>query len=131
MKPCAGIIIENDNDELLLQLRDDEVKDFPNHWVLLGGAMEDGEKPRETLKREMKEELGIEIGEFEYFRTFDYNNKLKQVFFYKKINLDPKKINLMEGKEIRFFSKKDLDKVKFGFNIKEVINIFLESRKNE
>ena len=32
---------------------------FHNKWQLAGGALEFGEKPEETLVREMKEELGV------------------------------------------------------------------------
>lgn len=43
MKGCVGIIIENNKGEILLQLRDNNVKEFPNHWVFLGGVTKKGE----------------------------------------------------------------------------------------
>ncbi len=125
---CAGIIIENSKGEILLQLRDEKVKNFPNHWVLLGGASENGESPEQTVKREIKEEIGIELDDLEHFKDFSYG-PFNQSFFYKKIDLNLSEITLMEGKEIRFCSKKDILSLKFGFNIREVVKSFLSSSK--
>ncbi len=125
---CAGIIIENSKGEILLQLRDEKVKDFPNHWVLLGGGLENGESPEQTAKREIKEETGIELGNLKHFKNFSYR-QFNQAFFYKKMDLDPSEIVLKEGKEIRFFSKKDITGLKFGFNIREVVESFLSDSK--
>jgi 8-oxo-dGTP diphosphatase len=126
MKKGSGIIIENENGEILLQLREDDVKEFPDHWVLLGGGCEQGETPVEVIKREIKEEINIDIGNFEYFGNFRFNNKYDQYFFYKKLNLDLSKIKLNEGKAIKFFSKKEIQKLKLGFNMKEIIAEFFK-----
>jgi len=127
IRNSAGIIIENNEGKLLLQLRDDKVKKFPNCWVLLGGALEGDETPEEAVKREIKEEIGIEIENLKYFKNFNYEY-ITQSFFYKKMNLDLGKIDLKEGKEIKFFSKEDIGNLSLGFNIREVIDSFLLSQ---
>lgn len=121
---CVGIIIENTKGKILLQLRDSTVKKFPNCWVLLGGALEGDETPEQAIKREIKEEIDIELKNFEHFKNFNYK-KFNQSFFYKKIDLDLEKIDLKEGKQIRFYSKEEINNLDLGFNIKEVINDFL------
>lgn len=125
---CVGIIIENNEGKILLQLRDDKTKEFPNCWVLLCGALEGDETPEQAIKREIKEEIDIELKKFEYFKNFNHKN-FNQLFFYKKMNLDLGKIYFKEGKEIRFFSKEDINNLNLGFNIKEVINDFLFNLK--
>lgn len=54
----VGVIIENSKGEVLLQKRKDNGK-----WGIIGGGMELGESVEEVVRREAKEEAGIELGE--------------------------------------------------------------------
>lgn len=56
MTTACGVIIENLKGEILLQQRKDNEK-----WGIPGGAMEIGEKYVDVAKREVFEEVGIEI----------------------------------------------------------------------
>lgn len=56
-KGTSTAIIIKDN-KLLLLKRSEEP--FLNHWDLPGGFMQEKETPEQALRREMKEELGIE-----------------------------------------------------------------------
>ena len=47
--------------QLLLEKRGPEARVYANFWDVPGGHIEDGEDPDLALKREMREELGIEI----------------------------------------------------------------------
>lgn len=53
---CALI----DKDGRILMSRRPEGKDFAGKWEFPGGKMEEGEKPEQTVVRELREELGIE-----------------------------------------------------------------------
>ncbi len=55
----AAIII-NSKGEVLLAQRP-EGKRLAGKWEFAGGKIEEGETPEQALKRELKEELGIEI----------------------------------------------------------------------
>lgn len=69
----AGLIIL-DNNLYLCQLRSHIQGIFyPDHWGLFGGAIEPGECPEEGLKRELLEELGIEIDNAQYFTEFVFD----------------------------------------------------------
>ena len=61
----CGVIIENDKGEILLQKRRDN-----GCWALPGGSMEIGEKFVEVAKREVYEEVGLEIGELTLFGIY-------------------------------------------------------------
>ena len=123
MKKNVGIIIENDKGEILLQQRDDKVKLFPFCWTLFGGAMEEDESPEDAVKREIKEEIGLDISGFTHFNNFQFGS-IFQYIFYKNLNLDLSKINLNEGKDIRFFSFNEIKDLKLAFNMKEIIDKF-------
>ena len=51
---------------------------YPNMWDLAGGGREDDESPYETMRREVKEELGIDILESNIVWT-KYYESLTQV----------------------------------------------------
>jgi 8-oxo-dGTP diphosphatase len=54
-------------DRLLVTLRDDfDWIPFPGHWDFVGGEREPGETPRETLMREAREEVGLDLGGAEW-----------------------------------------------------------------
>ena len=57
MKKVAKAIIHED-DEFLLQLRDDDPSiSYPNCWSFFGGEIEQGESPWQALQRELDEEI--------------------------------------------------------------------------
>jgi 8-oxo-dGTP diphosphatase len=56
----ASAIIKNKSGEVLL-LKRGETKTFQSHWQLPEGKLEEKESPQEALKREVKEELGLDV----------------------------------------------------------------------
>ena len=52
----VGVIVENNDGEILLQKRKDNGK-----WAIIGGGMEIGESFEEVIRREAREETGIEL----------------------------------------------------------------------
>ena len=61
----AGIFISHDKSILLAQ-RSAE-KSFPLQWEFPGGKIEEGENSESALKRELFEELNIEVNDMKYF----------------------------------------------------------------
>lgn len=47
--------------------------EFIDMWEFPGGKIEDGESKEEALKREIKEELELDIENLEYLTTVDYD----------------------------------------------------------
>jgi ADP-ribose pyrophosphatase len=57
---CGALII-NDKNETLLLKRTDKSRNRAGFWSKPGGGLEFGDKIEDTVKREIKEEIGVEI----------------------------------------------------------------------
>jgi mutator protein MutT len=68
----VGALIFNDKKEMLLALRGEKAKNERGTWEIPGGAVEFGETLQEGLKREIMEELGIEIQPQEILHVCDH-----------------------------------------------------------
>lgn len=129
----AGILLINSKNELLMLLRDDIPNiPFPNMWDIPGGQVETGEKPQDAVRREMLEEMNLELGEITLFKVYESENLVDNVF-WTRIDLQPEKINLMEGQKIAYFSRSQLRDMKLAFNYNLVVEEFYNfiSENNE
>lgn len=126
MNQIAAIIFENDEGEILLYLRDNKPDiPFPDHWDLIGGHVEEGETPEQALVREVLEELGIELKEYSYFRTYEcldgdaYPNT--KYIYSGKINIPIEEVTLYEGVRPAYFKKAEIPNVKFANILKTIV----------
>lgn len=70
----AAAIIFVDSAEYLMQLRDRKTGIYyPGYWGLFGGAVERDEGPEETLRRELKEELGFFATDIRFVTEFNFD----------------------------------------------------------
>ena len=114
----AFIIDEDFN--ILLQKRSDKKDLWPNKWdVTVGGHVDAGELGRQALKRECKEELGIDILDSDIkflvsstsvYKNGNYYNRHydEGYLIIKKVDPVNLKINEEEVSSIRYFSKEEL-----------------------
>ena len=58
-KPTAGALVEDGEGRLLLARRAREP--FKGRWDIPGGFLEEGESPLEGLRRELREETGLDV----------------------------------------------------------------------
>ncbi len=79
--PCNAAILENEKGEILLIKR----KWPPNagDWDLPGGFIDLGENLKQSIKRELKEELGVKVDDLKFYKACDQGRYLFQgVDFY-------------------------------------------------
>jgi len=69
----VGAFIVNDKKEILLLKRSQKAKNEKGKWEAPGGAVEFGEKLEEAIRREIREELGVEI---EILRQFPAKDEI-------------------------------------------------------
>ncbi len=73
----AAAVIEERGRYLLT--RRDESRDLAGYWEFPGGKLERGETAAEALARELREELGVEIGSVSEFTTLAHEYPGKTV----------------------------------------------------
>jgi 8-oxo-dGTP pyrophosphatase MutT (NUDIX family) len=110
---CAIITYKN---KILLQKRDSKKNIFfPGHYGLFGGAIEKNETKIHALKRELKEEIGIEINKknIKYltniildFKIIGYEKYKRTVYLIRLNNNQLKKLKLGEGSKMVWEDKK-------------------------
>jgi 8-oxo-dGTP pyrophosphatase MutT (NUDIX family) len=73
----AALLVLEDG-RYIMQLRDDNPTIwYPGHWGLFGGGIDDGEDELAALRRELREELELEVNEARLFAVIDYD--LRQI----------------------------------------------------
>ena len=105
----AGVI-KNQNGEILCTLRDQGKYDYVSFkWEFPGGKTEEGETKEQTLIRELREELEIEvkIGDFFYQVEHDYPDfHLSMAVFECELVSTEMKMNVHKG--IKWLAPKDI-----------------------
>ena len=101
------------NNKFLLLRRAKEIGDFGEMFGLVGGGIEKGETPEESLKREIGEEIGMEINDFKFLGKYPTNIF---VYYINDPDFDESQIKLNdEHTEYKFFTYYEL------LNSKDVI----------
>lgn len=106
------IWIINSKSELLIQQRSETSKKFPSMWAQTGGGVLAGETSKEAVKREAKEELGINVEDEElyYISSYVRTRDIVDVWLVKKdIDIDDLELQKEEVAEAKFISFEDFD----------------------
>jgi 8-oxo-dGTP diphosphatase len=120
----AGIILINSKKQILLLLRDDIPSiPFPNHWDIPGGHVLVGESPEACVRREMIEEMELELGEIQLFKEYDRDD-LHEFIYWKQIDLEPSKIKLLEGQKVEYFTEEKISAMRLAFRYNDVLKEF-------
>ncbi len=116
---AVKICIFNDKGEMLIQKRSEQKREFPLLWDLTAcGSAISGEHSEVAIKREVKEELGLDIciESLKLFFTIYDNDWFADVFILKEnVDIDKLSFQKEEVKEAKWASKDEiLDKIKNG-----------------
>lgn len=73
---ASATLIENENGEILILLRDRERPEGKT-WGLVGGEIEEGEEKIEAAKREISQEIGAnyDLDDLSFLETFHWDRK--------------------------------------------------------
>ena len=121
----TGIEIWIFNDKKLLLTQRSIEKSHPLEWEVPGGCSQKGETSIDTLEREVKEEIGVDINnEYKLLGTELYKKQF--VDMYKsniKVDLSKVKLQAEEVSDIKFVTKEEfLEMAKNDKIVKSVYN---------
>jgi 8-oxo-dGTP diphosphatase len=118
MKRIAQVLLFDRDRKLLIYLRDDKPDiPFPNHWDFFGGHVEEGETPEHALMREVKEELGIDLLNQEFFRRYDCadGDAYPNIKYIYRATIDKRPAELVLGEGQRLTSIAMAERFNFSF----------------
>jgi 8-oxo-dGTP diphosphatase len=120
----SSIIFINDTGQILLFLRDNK-PDLPyaNMWDVPGGHVEENESPEKCIIREMKEEMDLDIDEFDLFSEVEFEDRIEYTFWAKAV-FDINKIELTEGQKLKWFTRDDAQQTPLAYGFNEILENF-------
>jgi len=123
----TSIIFVNDQKQVLLFLRDDKPDiPYPNMWDVPGGHVDDGETPEQCIVREMKEEMELDLEDFQLFSVMEFTDRIEYTF-WKKENLDRRSITLHEGQKLKWFTDSEAKNTTLAYGFNEIVDDFFKN----
>ena len=132
MKEIAQVLLFDRNGRLLIYLRDNKLEiPFPNHWDFFGGHLEEGETPEQALLREVKEELGVELKAWRFFRRYqclsgDVYPNIKHIY-HAQIDGCAADLVLNEGQKLAAITREKRFDYKFANILAAILEDFASS----
>ncbi|MAG79053.1 hypothetical protein CMI40_01610 [Candidatus Pacearchaeota archaeon] len=117
-------IFVNSRNELLFYLRDNKKTiPYPNYWCTLGGHFDENETPLQALKREIKEEIELEIEDKNLeFLGITYDIRGYKTYIYKsQIDKEINELVLNEGQELKFFGFEKMINLKMPESLRKFV----------
>jgi 8-oxo-dGTP pyrophosphatase MutT (NUDIX family) len=118
LPPCNAVVglIVLDDGRYLMQLRSQKPGIFyPGHWGLFGGALEQDETAIAALRRELKEELALDLAAASYFTEFVFDFRFRGLgriwrkYYHIPIAADAiNQLVLGEGADMSAFDPRDI-----------------------
>lgn len=113
---ACGVVILDEDGKLLMMKRTPNTRNDHGMWSIPGGKIEFGELAEDAIRREVDEELGLQLGDLEYLGYIDHiiekdqHHWVSQIFIAHSgtysgdyLNKEPEKCELIE-----WFSLDDL-----------------------
>ncbi len=105
-RDVAVLVLKNDQGKVLLQKRPKDANRFPDSWGLFGGGLKPGESPEDALRREVREELGLQLGHFDLVSEHPYVlrdlGERGKIYAFEAY-FDESELRLYEGQEMAWF----------------------------
>ena len=130
MKQITQILLFDRNHRLIIYLRDDNPRiPFPNHWDLIGGHLVEGETPEEALVREAREEIGLELRHWKFFRRYECLNgdvyPNTKFIYHASIDCLAADLTLFEGQRLSAIQPQERFTIRFANILGAILEDFI------
>ena len=132
MPEYASVILLTPDYDIVLQLRDDkpDIVD-PNCLSLFAGRLKPGEKPEDGARRSIREETELELGELEFFWTYETTieriGRISQSHAFVGRNVDVSKIRVHQGQGFALISgPADFDTFEFALISQDILQRYFD-----
>lgn len=95
---------------------------------MVGGSIEDGETPETCIRREIEEELNVDVASLKTFRTYEFGGKTFHVFEV-KLEKEPEP-SQEDFEEWGWFDETTIKTMEFVLNCKERLLDYIEFDKS-
>ena len=120
----SSIIFFNDTEQILLFLRDNKPDlPYPNMWDVPGGHVEENEHPEKCIIREMKEEIDLDLYEFDLFSKIEFEDRIEYTF-WARADFDIDEIELTEGQKLKWFTKDEAKQTQLAYGFNQIVERF-------
>jgi 8-oxo-dGTP diphosphatase len=132
MKEIAQVLLFDREGRLLVYLRDNKPTiPFPNCWDFFGGHIEELETPEQALVREVKEEVGVALHTWRFFRRYecisgDVYPNIKHIF-HAQIDRVTTELKLFEGQRMMAIGCAQRFELRFANILAAILTDFVDS----
>ena len=130
MKKVAMVLLFDRFNRLLIFLRDDKPEiPFPTHWDFFGGHLEVGETPEQALVREVKEEIGVDLQQWSFFKHYictegDVYPNIKYLY-WARIDKIAEELTLHEGQRLMSVTPDQRNGIRFANVLGAILEDFI------
>ncbi|MCF7793838.1 MAG: NUDIX domain-containing protein [Candidatus Cloacimonetes bacterium] len=124
----SSIIFVNPQNQILLFLRDDKPGlPYRNMWDVPGGHLESEETPKQTIAREMKEEMNLDLKDFHFLCKKEFKDRTEYTY-WKEVVFKIEEIDLMEGQCLKWFTRGEAAETELAYGFNEIVEEFYRNR---
>lgn len=121
----------NNKNELLIQKRGATLKRYPNKWNFTGGAVDTNEDSYDGAKREVQEELGIDVDNLELLISFRREHDFVDVWIGRTdVELEDLILSEREVQEVKWVSLDELEELMKNGDFVPSLKLYFSLLKN-
>jgi len=130
MNETSNAILVKGN-KILVGKRPKNKEHYAGLWDVIGGHLETNETPEDAMKREVKEELGVEVIDYKLFDSMKNDvdptsNEAYNHYFFIVTRWNGNIKNLSDLETLKWIAKKDLNNLEFSPSMRKLLKRVLK-----